>query len=554
MLIVPHFVLPLSYFQGNDGAQALSECSVLYHMEFFLGFVTIIAGTFSFKYKNALYLIFPLAVVTFIHALTLQPVSYYIQSADPLRVWGQKVSLGQHLWIEKTIASLALVMCIPLLFSFFKKSKRNVTVLSPLRISYANTGKRVFRSVSLILSISIVTGVFFAYLLLNKSIESALELGAGRLGADLMIVPKGKLKDGETVLLSGGPTMFYMEENILDGIRDIEGVEQASPQLYLQPFSYLVCCTMENFLIIAYDPDTDFTITPWIQYYIKESPGEDEIVIGNLVKFYPGQKLEIFGRNFEITAGLDSTGLGYFDNSAFITLEYARHILKNLTGKDIDNELRRRKKVRDMSFSHMFASEEEEAMPIAEIEPDGVSSIFVKTADNASINKVSEKIEERFPNIDVIEVRKSTATVKRRIMSITGSFILPVLVLIFMGTTILSMIFSMIVNERQREIGLFRAMGAKKSDMSRIIIYELLMITLTGGIFGVILGSTLIMFFKNTIMSALELLYIWPSFKTVTGVLFFSLVLSLFIGLCAGIYPAFKAAGMEPYRAIRQGE
>jgi len=400
----------------------------------------------------------------------------------------------------------------------------------------------------------IVLGAFFSDIFLSQSIENTLELGAGRLGADLMVVPSKEKAAAQAVLLSGGPTMFYMKNDVLNRLEQFPEIDKISPQLYVQPFSYKVCCIVENILIIAYDPETDFTVAPWIQYALRQKQDITDIVVGKLVKFYPGQTITLFGKDLKVVASLDPTGLGYFDNSAFMPIQGAREFLRELKKMNEQNEIASRQKIQDESFSHLFASEDDNKVPIDKIDPDGISAIFIKAKDSASITELTDKINKTIPDVTVINVKESTVSIKRHLTSILRAFFLPILVLFIMGTLILSVVFSMSVTERQREIGLMRAVGATKADIFRIIITEALIISGIGCLFGIFFGSSLIFLFKNKIMAALELLYIWPSPRAIFIVLLATITAAFLSGVVSGFYPALRAARMEPYHAIRSGE
>jgi len=315
-----------------------------------------------------------------------------------------------------------------------------------------------------------------------------------------------------------------------------------------------VCCIVENILIIAYDPDTDFTVAPWIQYALREKQQPSDIVVGRLVKFYPGQKIKIFDKELRVIASLEPTGLGYFDNSAFMPLEGARKFLRELKERNLKEEIPSRQKILDESFSHLFPSEEESKVSIKDIDPDGISAIFIKVKDNVSIPDFSKKIIGNNEDVSVVNVKEATITIKRHLSSVLRAFFLPIMVLFIMGTLILGVVFSMSVNERQRELGLMRAVGATKTDVFKLVLYESLIISGIGCVFGILFGSGLIFLFKNKIMAALELLYIWPSPRAIFIVISATVAASVFSGIVAGFYPAFRAAKMEPYHAIRSGE
>jgi len=96
--------------------------------------------------------------------------------------------------------------------------------------------------------------------------------------------------------------------------------------------------------------------------------------------------------------------------------------------------------------------------------------------------------------------------------------------------------------ERTREIGLRRAVGARQSDVVRQFVIEAVMISFVGGSFGIVFGF---------VMSRLiAWLAGWSTIVTVTSILLAFLV-SITVGLVFGIYPAVKAARLDPVEAIR---
>jgi putative ABC transport system permease protein len=553
-ILIPHFVLPLGYIRGASGAMLLSECSIWYHIEIYIGILIIIGGLLQLRYKKAVIITLLAALFGFLQSYLMRPVSFYIQSEEPLIILAQTYSVRAHEHIALSIVILSAIVFLLSIIPLFRRRLEVPVKLNILHISSTNLKRKRFRTLALIISLTIVIGAFFSDILLTRSIENTLELGAGRLGADLMVVPRGEEKRAEAVLLSGGPTMFYMNKEVMDKLALFPEIEKMSPQLYVQPFSYKTCCIVESILIIAYDPHTDFTVAPWIQYSLRQRQEDMDLVVGKLVKFYPGQSIDLFGKSLKVVASLEPTGLGYFDNSAFISMESARKLLKELKERDESEHIPSRQEIVDESFSHLFATDEVKRIPISEIDPEGISAVFIKTGSDVSIQDLTKKIEKIIEGVSVINVKESTISVKRHINSVLSAFLLPIFIVLCMGILSLGVIFSMSVNERLREIGLLRAVGAKRSDVFRLILFEALIISGIGGIFGILFGSALIFLFKNNIMAALELLYIWPSPRIIFTVFLLTIVTSLGTGLISGIYPAIRASRMEPYFAIRAGE
>jgi len=553
-ILVPHFVLPLGYIKGGTGAMLLSECSVWYHPEIYLGVIIAFAGVMSLKDRRYLRVSLVSALPGIVHAFVLRPTDFYFATEEPLVVLAQTYSIRAHAGIRTAVLLLSAATLVLSAVPLVAKKRRKAVNLSISHIAAMNLKRRRFRSLAMIISLTIVIGALFSEILLTRSIENTLELGAGRLGADLMVVPKGEERAAQAVLLSGGPTMFYLKKDIVEKLNAFPEIEKLSPQLYVQPFSYKVCCIVESVLIIAYDPETDFTVAPWIRYSLKSEQGLYDIVVGKLVKFYPGQDIDLFGRKLHVVASLEPTGLGYFDNSAFIPLSGARRLLSELKKREEVRKIPTRQEILDDSFSHLFASDREKRIQIKDIDVEGISAVFIKARDHVSVKDLKDRIESSFGNVSVINVKESTVSVKRHLTSMLRAFLVPILIVLVMGTLILGVIFSMSVNERLREIGLLRAMGARRKDIFKLVIAEAMTLAGIGGVFGILFGSSLIFLFKNRIMAALELLYIWPSPPVIINALFITLMTSFLAGMAAGIYPAVRASRMEPYLAIRKGE
>jgi len=112
----------------------------------------------------------------------------------------------------------------------------------------------------------------------------------------------------------------------------------------------------------------------------------------------------------------------------------------------------------------------------------------------------------------------------------------------FVGGIVLMNIMLMAVSERKREIGLRRAVGAKKKHIIFQFLSESLMLTFTGGIFGVVLGVIIAFLFS---LSGKPISITWQPFAV-------AFLFSAIIGLFFGIYPARKAAALDPAGALSQ--
>ena len=96
--------------------------------------------------------------------------------------------------------------------------------------------------------------------------------------------------------------------------------------------------------------------------------------------------------------------------------------------------------------------------------------------------------------------------------------------------------------ERTREIGVRRAVGARKFDIIRQFVIEAAMISFVGGSLGIICGFVM--------SRMIAWLAGWSTIVTVSSIML-AFVVSITVGLVFGIYPALKAAHLDPVEAIR---
>ena len=102
------------------------------------------------------------------------------------------------------------------------------------------------------------------------------------------------------------------------------------------------------------------------------------------------------------------------------------------------------------------------------------------------------------------------------------------------------------VTERTREIGIRQAMGAKRRDIVAQFVTEAVFLTFGGGIIGVIAGLTLATVIDGRFLIGTE----WST-RVTSDIPVIALIVSIAVGLFFGIYPAVRAARLNPIEALR---
>lgn len=131
---------------------------------------------------------------------------------------------------------------------------------------------------------------------------------------------------------------------------------------------------------------------------------------------------------------------------------------------------------------------------------------------------------------------------KKNIVVITAiAFVIGIITLI--GAAVgLTNIMLVSVTERTREIGVRKALGATTKNIRNQFLWEALVICQLGGLLGIVAG----IFLGNIVSSYFEGEFIIPWLWIIVGV-----IISMAVGVIAGMYPALKAAKLDPVESLR---
>ena len=122
-----------------------------------------------------------------------------------------------------------------------------------------------------------------------------------------------------------------------------------------------------------------------------------------------------------------------------------------------------------------------------------------------------------------------------------GAFVISAIALVAAGVGIMN-IMLVSVTERTREIGVRKAVGARKIVILTQFLVESVVLSVTGGLVGIVLGTMA----GDALAMVLKVSIVFPWGWALTGV-----AVCTFIGMAFGLYPAWKASSLDPIEALR---
>ncbi len=333
--------------------------------------------------------------------------------------------------------------------------------LSFFSVALKNLKRKTFRTGVLIFAIALLVSLLIFAISFTVSVSSSLKKSSERLGADLVVVPVGARGFAEEFLLESKYTSFYMPISIIEKVKKIEGIEAMTHHTYLSSIAGL-CCDIMPTRIVAFSPATDFIINPWLQKSLGRPLQLGEAIAGfgtseNLGLGLLDIEATIFDNRFSIVGVLEKTGTG-LDHALFMTEENLNGIIES--GK-------------------------------SPLKKGDISIIFTKIKDGYDPDYVGRVLEGEIPEVDVIARSDMGEKFLNTLADINKIFLLTTFLASVLTTFLVWAIFSAIANERSKEIGIMRALGAKESHIVHLYLVEVTVLGLLGSTIGVLAGTYL---------------------------------------------------------------
>jgi putative ABC transport system permease protein len=392
----------------------------------------------------------------------------------------------------------------------------------PLNIVLGNLTRKPLRSSLIASFILVLTGFLLTATMIIRGAEDSLRTGMERMGADLVVIPYDMTEQAQKEVLAGRfGTKDSMPADNVHRVRSMQAVKRASAQLYLQSLEGPPYSTSEELYVVAFDPKTDFIILPWLKQKLSGPLKMREAIGGSSMnKITPPGQISVNGYSLNLAGKLEPTGIWY-DQAVFISFETAR----------------------DMIAKGMVANG---------VSAGTVSTIAVELKPGIDRAKAGIEMVLAAPSVYPVQAPKVMTHLARQRAVLIYSLFFSLGVIWVLAIILTSFIFSLMVNEQRREIGILRAVGASRKFIFRLFLTESAILALIGGLTGIILGLFVLFLLKSWLMSSLNIQVLFPSLSGFILSTISCFLLALILVLPALLYPAIRASHLDPATAMRE--
>jgi putative ABC transport system permease protein len=394
-----------------------------------------------------------------------------------------------------------------------------------LRLALQNLGRRRVRTFLLMLAVTLGSGAVFAALTLFRGIERSMTAGFHRLGADLLVVPEGTMVNLTAALLTVQPTSETLDGRLAEELDRLPGVARVAPQTLLRvptPGGGHGA-TVE---VIAFDPGHDFTVLPWLSPAPDRAPRRGEVLLGNRREERVGDSIPICGGELTVSGRLEGTGVGPFDRALLVSYDTALDLAASCRGGPGG----------DLAF-----------------DPGRVSALLILLADGTTPEQVRFAVAQ-WPGVKVVSGGTLVTSIRQTASTLLGGVLVLVVVFLLISVMLVGLLYSAIVAERSREIGLLMALGSRGQHVVQMFLAEASVTTGLGGLLGVALGAGLLLASRRSMgydFETARVRFVWPPPGTIAAIAVGCVLLSAAIGLLGAAVPAWRAGREEPYGLIR---
>ena len=399
-------------------------------------------------------------------------------------------------------------------------------------LALQNLGRRKARSFLLIAAVAVASGVVFTGATLMRSIDRSMAVGFSRMGADMMVVPEGALTNITAALLTVEPTDLVLDADLFAKAR-LASVSRAAPQKIARVEHSGIGSHHESADLIGFDPVLDFTIQPWLVEKLNRELQPGDVILGAGREAPLGSQLLIFGKPHTVYGRLGKTGVGTHERGVFMSFGTLDALAMSIGSH---------------GSGHGGGS------PPAVLQPGKVSGFLLELAPGTAPLQARFAILSTLKGVKVVTGDSTMSGIRQGLAALLDG-ILALMVLMFASTALMvCVLFSAIVTERRGELGLLKAIGARRSQIVGMMVIEAVIATGVGGALGVVLGILVMRLYERSLVYYLENVgvpFVWLDTPQMVAVAVAAIILASVIGALGALYPAWRASRSDPYDLVR---
>ena len=366
----------------------------------------------------------------------------------------------------------------------------------------------------LFLVLGLVIGIATVVTLLSitESMTKNIEERLNQFGANIVMVPKSENLSLNYGGIDVGGVNYQVKEFDQEKLSDIKTIKNHKNLAIIAPkILGPVMVNGKNVLLMGVLFEQELSLKTWWHKTGGTFPEkEDEVMLGSqaagLLGFKTGDFIRLSGKTFTVATILNPTGAAE-DDAIIASLGPAQ----NLLGK-------------------------QGKLSMVEI------SAFCQ---GCPISEMTLQIAEKFPDAKVTAMKQAVMS-KMQSIDMFRSFSLGISIIVILIGSLLVLVTMMgSVNERTREIGIFRAIGFRRGHVMQIILLEAMLLGIIGGILGFVIGNLI----AYGIIPVVIKDSVFAGINANLGIV--SILMAVALSLLASLYPAFKASNMDPSEALR---
>ncbi len=383
------------------------------------------------------------------------------------------------------------------------------------KLAIKNLLRRRTRTLLTILGVAIAVSALFSLSAFKGGYEKQLTKEMDSMGIHILAVPKGCPYEAASLIMHGGVIPKYLSGDDYNLAKNIDGVDIASPMLLHQFFK-----EDKPHIVYGINSEEILKLKPWwkVQGRFFNGGETNVMVVGRNVaaekNLHVGDAMPFgdAGEKFSIIGILDRTGTSD-DDFHFVPLAEAQRVFDK-------NGL--------------------------------ITTIAIKVKDPSRIAQTGASLET-IPDIQVVTMSQVMGTILNLVGSAQTLLVSVIIIAIVISAVGIINTLLMSVNERTREFGMMKAIGASGFDIGKLVMIETLFITVTGGAIGALFSLLAAGLIENFVKGIIPYSPTGQLISPDPVLIVISLLATVLIGFICGIYPAVKSSRLSPIAAIRSG-